>query len=109
MIDAIFWSTEEISAKANELYAIKIQQEVETLDNISKMLTIDVETGEYFIDRTGVEGMMFLKNKRPIARLFTLRIGYSAVNDNWIKIRPVRNIICCSFVQSDCTNNVTYL
>jgi hypothetical protein len=42
------------------------------------MLTIYVETGEYFIDRTGVEGMMLLKAKRPTARLFTMRIGYSA-------------------------------
>jgi hypothetical protein len=42
------------------------------------MLTIDVETGEYFIDESGVEGMMFLKDKRPSARLFTIRIVYSA-------------------------------
>jgi hypothetical protein len=78
MIDAIFWSVEEIAAKAGEIYRREIQQQVETADNIGKMLTIDIETGEYFIDRTGVEGMMFLKAKRPIARLFTLRIGYSA-------------------------------
>jgi hypothetical protein len=78
MVDAIFWSVEEVAAKAGELYANGIQQQVETTDNIGKMLTIDVETGEYFIDPTGVEGMMLLKAKRPTARLFTLRIGYSA-------------------------------
>jgi hypothetical protein len=78
MVDAIFWSVEEIAAKAAEIYSSGIQQQVETDDNIGKMLTIDIETGEYFIDKTGVEGMMFLKAKRPIARLFTLKIGYSA-------------------------------
>ena len=78
MINAIFWSMEEVAARAGEMYANGIQQQVETNDNIGKMLTIDVETGEYFIDRTGVEGMMLLKSKRPTARLFTLRIGYSA-------------------------------
>jgi hypothetical protein len=78
MVDAIFWSVEEIAAKASNLYADGIQQQVETPDNIGKMLTIDVETGEYFIDESGVEGMMFLKAKRPSARLFTIRIGYSA-------------------------------
>ena len=78
MLDAIFWSVEEIAAKAGELYANGIQQQVETSENIGKMLTIDVETGEYFIDESGVEGMMFLKAKRPLARLFTIRIGYSA-------------------------------
>jgi hypothetical protein len=78
MVDAIFWSVEEIAAKAINMYANGIQQQVETPDNIGKMLTIDVETGEYFIDESGVEGMMSLKAKRPTARLFTLRIGYSA-------------------------------
>jgi hypothetical protein len=77
MIDAIFWSMEEIAAKAINMYADGTQQQVETSDNIGKMLTIDVETGEYFIDGNGVEGMV-LKAKRPSARLFTLRIGYSA-------------------------------
>jgi hypothetical protein len=78
LIDAIFWSVEEIAAKASNMYANGIQQQVETPDNIGKMLTIDVETGEYFIDKSGVEGMMFLKAKRHSARLFTLRICYSA-------------------------------
>jgi hypothetical protein len=79
MLDAIFWSVEEVAAKAGAMYANNgIQEQVETIDNIGKMLTIDVETGEYFIDKTGVEGMMLLKAKRPAARLFTLRIGYSA-------------------------------
>jgi hypothetical protein len=78
MVSAIFWSVEEVAAKASSLYADVIQQQVETSDNIGKMLTIDVETGEYFIDESGVEGMMFLKAKRPLAKLFTIRIGYSA-------------------------------
>ena len=79
MIETIFWSVEKVAEVANQLYANGIQQEVEIPDNIGKMLTIDVETGEYFIDKNGVEGMIFLKKKRPTARLFTLRIGYSSV------------------------------
>ncbi len=55
MIDAIFWSVEEIVAKANNMYADGIQQQVETPDNIGKMLTIDVETGEYFIDERAAD------------------------------------------------------
>jgi hypothetical protein len=54
MTNAIFWSVEEVAAKATEMYANGIQQQVETPGNIGKMLTIDVETGEYFIDKTGV-------------------------------------------------------
>ncbi len=78
MVDAIFCSVEEIAVKAKHMYADRIQQYVETPENIGKMLTIDVETGEYFIDESGVEGIMFLKAKRPLARLFAIRIGYSA-------------------------------
>jgi hypothetical protein len=45
MIDAIFWSAEEIAAKADHLYTNGIQQQVENSDNIGKMLTIDVGQG----------------------------------------------------------------
>jgi hypothetical protein len=78
MLEAIFWSAEAVAAEGNKLCAGGIRQMVETADNIGKMLTIDVETGEYVIDVNGVEGMVQLKNKRPVARLFTLRIGYDA-------------------------------
>ena len=77
MIETIFWSVEEVAAQATQLYTNGVQQKVETPDNIGKMLTIDIETGDYHIDKNGVEGMMLLKTKRPTARLFTLRIGYS--------------------------------
>ena len=40
------------------------------------MITIDAETGEYGIDKTGIETAMKLKQKKPMARLFTMRIGY---------------------------------
>ena len=40
------------------------------------MVTIDAETGEYGIDKTGIETAMKLKQKKPMARLFTMRIGY---------------------------------
>jgi hypothetical protein len=43
MIDAIFWSVEEIAAKATNMYADGIQQQVETHENIGQILTIDVE------------------------------------------------------------------
>jgi hypothetical protein len=40
------------------------------------MIVIDAETGEYGIDETGVETALRLKQKRPLARLFTMRVGY---------------------------------
>ncbi len=40
------------------------------------MIVIDAETGEYGIDKSGIETAMKLKQKKPMARLFTMRIGY---------------------------------
>jgi hypothetical protein len=40
------------------------------------MIVIDVETGEYGIDPSGVDTALKLKDKNPLAQLFTIRIGY---------------------------------
>lgn len=75
-MQAIFWSVEEVARRAKEFYENGIRQEVEHGDNIGKMIVIDAETGEYGIDKTGVETALKLKQKKPMARLFTMRIGY---------------------------------
>jgi hypothetical protein len=76
MTETIFWTTEEVATAGKALYADKIKQLVETSENIGKMLTLDVKTGEYIIDENPAETILKLKQKRPFARLFTLRIGY---------------------------------
>ena len=50
MQQAIFWTIEEVAAKAKQLYESEIRSTVETPENIGKMLVVDVETGEYAID-----------------------------------------------------------
>ena len=40
------------------------------------MIIIDIETGEYAIDKTGIESAHHLRNKNRFARLFGIRIGY---------------------------------
>lgn len=76
MQQAIFWTVEEVAAKAKKLYADKIRSIVEHEDNIGKMVVIDAETGEYAVDRSGIHSAIALKAKSPNARLFTIRIGY---------------------------------
>jgi len=74
-MQAIFWSVEEVAQRAKHFYE-GIRSEVEHGDNIGKMIVIDAETGEYGIDKSGVESALSLKQKNPNARLFTMRIGY---------------------------------
>jgi hypothetical protein len=75
-MQAIFWTIEEVAQRAKQFYEQEIRQKVEHSDNIGKMIVIDAETGEYGIDRTGIESALNLKQKNPNARLFTMRIGY---------------------------------
>lgn len=75
-MQAIFWTMEEVAGRATQFYENGIRQEVEHGENIGQMIVIDAETGEYGIDPSGVETAMKLKAKNPIARLFTIRIGY---------------------------------
>ena len=76
MLETIFWTTEEVVAAGSKLYEQKIRPLVETPANIGKMLTLDVETGEYEIGINSIEGAIELKKNRLMARLFTVRIGH---------------------------------
>lgn len=75
-MQAIFWSVEEVAHRAKQFYEKGIRQQVEHGDNIGKIIVVDSETGEYGIDKTGVETALKLKQNKPNARLFTMRIGY---------------------------------
>jgi phenylalanyl-tRNA synthetase beta subunit len=76
MLEMIFWTTEDVVEQGLKVYDQRIRALVETSENIGKMLTLDVETGEYKIGVNSIEGAIELKKNRPMARLFTLRIGH---------------------------------
>jgi hypothetical protein len=76
-MQAILLSREEVARRAKQLYEDDIRQKVEIEENIGKMIIIDIETGDYEIDETGLEASHILMAKHPNARLFGIRIGYS--------------------------------
>ncbi|MBW4441380.1 MAG: hypothetical protein KME10_09135 [Plectolyngbya sp. WJT66-NPBG17] len=76
-MQAILLSREEVARLAKEWYENSIRHQVETEENISKMVIIDIETGDYEVDETGLEASRILREKRPLARLFGIRIGYN--------------------------------
>ncbi|MBD6616491.1 hypothetical protein FNW02_11735 [Komarekiella sp. 'clone 1'] len=75
-MQTIFLSSEEVGKRAREIYENSIRQQVEQEENIGKMVIIDIETGEYVVDKIGIESARYLRNKHPFARLFGIRIGY---------------------------------
>jgi hypothetical protein len=73
----ILLSREEVARRAKQLYESTIRQQVELEENIGKMVIIDIETGDYKVDKTGLEASRNLRKKHPNARLFGIRIGYN--------------------------------
>ncbi|HZP81946.1 MAG TPA: hypothetical protein VFB21_09935 [Chthonomonadaceae bacterium] len=73
------FSSEEIARRGQELYEKSIRAKVETEENIGKLVSIDIETGDYEIgEDNSLEAPRRLHAKHPGAAIFTLRIGYNA-------------------------------
>ena len=69
----------EIAERGEEIYARRLRAEVETAENIGKIISIDIETGEYSIDADLLVAGKRMLAKRPDAPLYGKRIGYNAV------------------------------
>ncbi len=52
---------------------------METEENIGKIISIDIETGEYEIDADPIVTGRRLQAKHPDAAIYGKRIGYNAV------------------------------
>jgi hypothetical protein len=51
-MQTILLSREEVARRARQLYKNSIRQQVETNENIGKMVIIDFESGDYKVDET---------------------------------------------------------
>jgi len=76
-MQTILLSREEVAHRAKHLYESTIRKKIELEENIGKMVIIDIETGDYEVDETGLKATHSLRAKHPYARLFGIRIGYN--------------------------------
>jgi hypothetical protein len=76
-METILLSREEVARRAKALYEQGIREQVETEENIGKMVIIDIETGDFAVDETGIASARQLQAMRPGARLYGIRIGYN--------------------------------
>jgi len=76
-MQAILLSHEEVAKIAEKIYEDRIRQKVESEGNIGKMVIIDIETGDYEIDKNGLNAANRLIKKHPDPRLYGIRIGYN--------------------------------
>ncbi|MBD2694646.1 hypothetical protein [Anabaena catenula] len=72
-------SGEEITKRGRELYEKSIRTLVETAENIGKIISINVETGEYKIGDDLIITSRKLQTKQADAPIWAGRIGFDAV------------------------------
>lgn len=71
------YSGEEIVRRGEELYEHSIRARVETEENIGKIVSIDIETGDYEVDADPLLPGLRLQAKNPDAAVYGKRIGYN--------------------------------
>ena len=72
-------SSQEIDRRGYEWYEQHIRKQVETQENLGKIVVIDVETGSYEIDSNARTATSRAFARNLDAALLALRIGYDAV------------------------------
>jgi hypothetical protein len=73
------FSSEEIARRGEELYERCIRAKVETEENIGRVISIDIETGDCEIDDDPLVTARRLQARHPDTAIWTKRIGYNAV------------------------------
>jgi hypothetical protein len=71
-------SQQDLGERARQLYA-RLRPQVETPENIGKLIVLDVDSGDYEIDEMGIATSRRLQERHPGAVLYALRIGYKTV------------------------------
>ncbi len=68
------YSSHEIAERGRKFYEEQLRATV-TPGNVGKFLVIDIETGEYEIDREELAALKRAQAKHPEAALYMVRIG----------------------------------
>jgi hypothetical protein len=78
----VLWKTQICSRckfRGKQLYKERIRALVETEENIGKIVSVDVDTGDYHIGRDVLQAAERLHQAHPDAAVWSERIGYDAV------------------------------
>ncbi len=72
-------SDREIARRGRDLYDRTIRARVETVENIGRIISIDIDTGNYEIGEDILDLSTRLQLKSPNALIWVERIGFNAV------------------------------
>lgn len=68
---------EEVGRRGETLYKEKIEYLVDPL-HFGKFVVLDVETGDFEVDENGSEASRRLRERKPGAVTYRVRVGFSA-------------------------------
>lgn len=70
------FTDDEVERRGKELYEQTIRDQVETDENIGKFVVMDLESGDYEVDKDLIQAGKRLIARRPEGRRWAERIGY---------------------------------
>jgi hypothetical protein len=82
--------TRDIGALADKLFEERIRSSLRPEDH-GKFLAIDVDTGDFALDRSDYQATETLSQRRPGASMWLMRVGYPAahrIGGSWGTDRP---------------------
>ena len=72
-------SLQELGRQGNDLYEREIRQRVEIPENIGKLVSIDVHSGDFEVGEDVLDMTDRLQSRHTNAEIWTKRIGFNAV------------------------------
>ena len=76
------YSKEEFARRGDEIYESRVRQQVEE-GNYGKIVAIDIETGNFEVDRNEIIACDRLETHYPDAQIWIVRIGSRHVRRFW--------------------------
>lgn len=73
------FTSEELARRGEELWDREIRRRVDTEENVGRLVSINIETGDYAVGDDLIATSRKLQARHPGAAIWTKRIGYDAV------------------------------
>lgn len=70
-------SSEEIAARGQKIYEEKVRSKVQGA-NVGDFVVIDIDSGDFEVDPKDIDASIRLRERRPGAITFGLRVGFPA-------------------------------
>ena len=78
-IPAVEIDKDEIALKGQRIYDQNLREKLEK-EHWGEIVTIEVETGDYFLGKRGIEAIKKARGKYPNAVFYSVKIGFPAVH-----------------------------